>query len=207
MQRKCGVDCINEVEGFPGDADTWNQRWAWLRSAPLPNAVRQFMWRRWHLKLYLGENSDNRGAVLCPLCGGPDSVLHMARQCAAGFSLHDYVGTRWLAWTGSLPDADWWTLEVCESDWRWMVWLACVYYSFYYWRFGIARGDFSVDAPQPFQAHLQQQLRQLLGLIACAPPAEGPRPIGEVTADGVWLEECEDEAGRRFRVLIDFPLD
>ena len=154
------------------------------------------------MKLYMGENAENRGTVTCPFCGAVDSVLHFGRQCP-GFSLHDFLGLLWLDWTGHLPEADWWELEVAK-DWRWMVMLACGYYSLYWWRYGIVRGELSASQSDAFRAHFRQQLRCLLDILACKPPDASPRSDGGATADGEWLEECE-EPGRRFRVVITFP--
>ena len=57
------------------DVDRWKQRWEWLRTAPLPNNVREFMWRRWNGHLYLGENAE-QPIPRCPFCDGTDSVSH-----------------------------------------------------------------------------------------------------------------------------------
>ena len=56
--------------------------------------------------------------------------------------------------------------------------LACGYYSLYWWRCGIARGELSAHQREAFMAHFRQQLRFLLDILACKPPDESPRSDG-----------------------------
>src|SRR5690606_38763562 len=108
--------CIHDT-----NAQSWHKSWAWLQKAPFPNLVRQFMWRRWHSRLYLGERSDRRKPP-CPFCLQPDSVTHFAKECPR-VQLHALLDRYWDEWSGSSAPVEWWLTEF-SPDWRWMLFFA-----------------------------------------------------------------------------------
>lgn len=94
------------------------ERWAWLVRAVVEPKIRQYLWRRWHGKLYLGETASNREPKCSFLkangeeCKERVSIRHFSHECATAKIVLKYLEECWRFWTGTVPPQSW-----MEEEW------------------------------------------------------------------------------------------
>jgi hypothetical protein len=89
------------LECAPGkwDFHSWPSIWKQWRYSQLPNNVREFLWRSWHGHLYLGDRLNAPHVGKCPLCGAPETQLHVFTECPHTVPLLNKVAQAWSDWT------------------------------------------------------------------------------------------------------------
>jgi hypothetical protein len=165
---------------------TWKERWLWLKKTNLPNVVRQTLWRKWHGKLYLGANRENRVPV-CPHCPHVlQTVRHLTFECPVAQSVARGVDTWWFHWTGDhgLPSA--WVRE-WHSNPAWMALFAFVVHSLYVTAVRVAKGTLpGALAVRVTLDNVQLRLSGHLESLARYPVGEAaPRPYWDL--GGAWI--------------------
>ena len=88
----------------------WPRRWKWLAKVMLPQPVRQFMWNRWHDRLYMGEIREDP-SPRCAFCPARATAYHCSKECHVAEAARDLLQRCWEHWSGERFPAAWWTNE------------------------------------------------------------------------------------------------
>jgi hypothetical protein len=166
----------------------WPRRWRWLAKVMLPQPVRQFMWNRWHDRLYMGEIREDP-SPRCAFCSARATAYHCFKECHVAEAARDLLQRCWEHWCGGRFPAAWWKNE-WSPDASWMACFALLLHSIYVVRIKIVKEDRRIEPKSAvanrFRASLESQLKSLCWWYRF----QKDRPLpAEWFFNGAWLKE------------------
>lgn len=191
---------------FPTTPGQEKGRWEWLARIAVQPKVRQFLFQKWHGKLYLGSTKEKDATcrflrVDGSPCGSKDSIWHFSRDCPTAKLALDYVAKCWTQEWGQSPKVaetakgiDFNGNEACSLAFSLMSWCLWRARSISSCRDGNLVGAGSIV--EGWKWWLRTTLEDMC--------RTKPYPLHTYALDGLWLKELNRKENS-YKAVISFP--
>jgi hypothetical protein len=191
---------------FPTTPGQEKGRWEWLARIAVQPKVRQFLFQKWHGKLYLGSTKEKDATcrflrVDGSPCGSKDSIWHFSRDCPTAKLALDYVVKCWTQEWGQSPKVaetakgiDFNGNEACSLAFSLMSWCLWRARSISSCRDGNLVGAGSIV--EGWKWWLRTTLEDMC--------RTKPYPLHTYALDGLWLKELNRKENS-YKAVISFP--